>query len=93
MTPVVCDTMGVMARLRTPNSDVKDWPAYATHLKNLLTGVVVAAGRMRDDWAEGDDARKKELWQALHTAADAAEDEVYPLAPLDDSEVAGGAPS
>lgn len=48
-------------------------------LKALLTGVVVAADRMRDDWAEGDKVRKNELWRALHNAAEAAYDEVYPL--------------
>jgi hypothetical protein len=34
---------------------------------------------MRDDWAEADEAVKKQLWTALHTAAEAAYDEVYPL--------------
>lgn len=48
-------------------------------LKGLLTAVVVAADRMRDGWAEGDDERKRELWKALHTAADAAGDVVYPV--------------
>lgn len=49
-------------------------------LRRLLTDVVVAADRMRDDWAEADDAVKKSLWTKLHTAAEAAYDEVYPLA-------------
>jgi hypothetical protein len=48
-------------------------------LHRLLTDVVVAADRMRDHWAEGDDAVKKSLWTKLHTAAEAAYDEVYPL--------------
>jgi hypothetical protein len=50
------------------------------HLRRLLTDVVVAADRMRNDWAEGDDAVKGSLWRKLHSAAMAAETEVYPLA-------------
>lgn len=53
--------------------------AEIERLRTLLTGVVVAAGRMRDDWAESDEAVRKSLWTALHTAADAAEQDVYPL--------------
>ncbi len=48
-------------------------------LHSLLRDVVIAADRMRDDWGEGDDAVKKRLWSNLHTAAEAAHDEVYPL--------------
>ena len=51
----------------------------AAYLRGLLTDVVVAAGRMADGWAEGDDAVKRRLWTDLHAAAGAAEDEVYPL--------------
>jgi hypothetical protein len=52
----------------------------AARLRSLLTAVVVAAGRMRDAWAEADDAVRQRLWRELHAAATAAEDEVYPLA-------------
>lgn len=45
----------------------------------LLRGVVVAAGRMCDGWAEGDAARKGELWRNLHSAAEAAHHLVYSL--------------
>lgn len=45
----------------------------------LLRDVVVAADRMRDDWAESDQPRKNELWAALHNAAHRAEGAVYPL--------------
>lgn len=48
-------------------------------LRVLLRNVVIAADRMRDHWAEGDDAVKKSLWVNLHTAAESAYDEVYPL--------------
>lgn len=45
----------------------------------LLTALVIAANRMRDDWAEGDDDVKRTLWRNLHTAAEAAHELVYPL--------------
>lgn len=32
--------------------------------------LLVAADRLRDRWAEGDQAVKQQLWQALHTRAD-----------------------
>jgi hypothetical protein len=48
-------------------------------IKGLLRDVVLAADRMRDRWAEGDEAVKRELWTNLHTAAEAAYDDVYPL--------------
>lgn len=50
-------------------------------LRRLLRNIVVAADRMRDDWAEAEDdpLRRQELWCALHNAADDASDEVYPL--------------
>lgn len=50
-------------------------------LRASLTALVVAAGRMRDGWAEGDDAYRKQLWQALHQAADDADERhgIYPL--------------
>jgi hypothetical protein len=48
-------------------------------LRAHLRDVVAAANRMRDGWAEGDDAYKNQLWRNLHAAADAASDEVYPL--------------
>lgn len=50
-------------------------------LRETVKSLVVAAGRMRDGWAEGDDAYRNQLWQALHTAADDADDRhgIYPL--------------
>jgi len=54
--------------------------AEIAELRRLLTDVVVAAGRMTDRWAESDDAVRLTLWRNLHTAAEAAHDEVYPLA-------------
>jgi hypothetical protein len=33
-------------------------------------GLLVAADRMRDHWAESDAASKQRLWQELHTKAD-----------------------
>lgn len=50
-----------------------------TRLRALLRDVVVAADRMRDNWAEGDDAVRVDLWRNLHAAAEAAGEEVYPL--------------
>jgi hypothetical protein len=32
--------------------------------------LLVAADRMRDRWAEGDDAVRQRLWRELHTRAD-----------------------
>ena len=50
-------------------------------LRSSLTALVVAAGRMLDGWAEGDDAVKQHLWQQLHAAADQADERhgIYPL--------------
>lgn len=50
-------------------------------LRASLTTLVVAAGRMLDSWAEGDVGVRTRLWQALHSAADAADDRhgIYPL--------------
>ena len=50
-------------------------------LRETVKSLVVAAGRMRDGWAEGDDAVEQQRWQALHTAADDADDRhgIYPL--------------
>jgi hypothetical protein len=50
-------------------------------LKASLTVLVVAAGRMRDGWAEGDAAYRNQLWGALHQAADDADERhgIYPL--------------
>jgi hypothetical protein len=44
-----------------------------------LRDLTVAADRMRDDWAESDDAGKRRLWSNLHTAAESVYDVVYPL--------------
>ena len=54
--------------------------AEIAELRRLLTDAVVAAGRMTDRWAESDDAVRLTLWRNLHTAAEAAHGEVYPLA-------------
>lgn len=48
-------------------------------LRELLRNVVVAADRMRDQWAEGDEGVRQQLWRNLHEAAGAAEEVVYPL--------------
>lgn len=32
--------------------------------------LVFAADRMRDHWADGDQAAKRDLWRAVHDAAD-----------------------
>ena len=47
----------------------------------FLYPLVVAADRMRDRWAEADDAVRRELWQDLHTAAQLAGEHIYPLEP------------
>lgn len=47
----------------------------------FLYPLVVAADRMRDRWAEADDAVRRELWQGLHTAAQLAGEHIYPLEP------------
>ena len=59
--------------------DLKDSRCRRCGLRRLLADVVVAADRMRDDGADADDAVKKSLWTKLHTAAEAAYGEVYPL--------------
>ena len=50
-------------------------------LRADVRALVIAAGRMLDQWAEGDDAVKQQLWRALHAAADDADDRhgIYPL--------------
>ena len=50
-------------------------------LREGLTALVAAAGRMLDGWAEGDPTYRNRLWQALHQAADDAAErhEIYPL--------------
>jgi hypothetical protein len=53
--------------------------AENARLRTLLADVVVNANRMRDNWAESDEAVRKQLWRGLHIAAERAEDEVYPL--------------
>jgi hypothetical protein len=32
--------------------------------------LLVAADRMRDNWADGDDAVRRDIWRSLHTKAD-----------------------
>ncbi len=43
--------------------------------------LVIACGRMLDNWAEGDQAVRNDLWRKLHEAADRADDvfHIYPL--------------
>jgi hypothetical protein len=36
-------------------------------LRASLWEMVIAAGRMLDNWSEGDEAVKKELWGELHS--------------------------
>jgi hypothetical protein len=57
-------------------------------LRDSLVALVVAAGRMLDGWAEGDDAVKGSLWRALHQAAEDA-DERHHIYPLRTSEEVG----
>lgn len=52
---------------------------HEEHLATLLRDVVVAADRMRDNWAEADEAVRQKLWRDLHAASARAQDEVYPL--------------
>lgn len=46
-----------------------------------VVDLVVACGRMRDNWAEGDAEVKHTLWTAVHTAADRV-DELFGVHPL-----------
>ncbi len=41
-------------------------------LEEVVIRYVRAAGRMRDDWAESDEAVRKRLWQDLHAIEDDA---------------------
>ncbi len=41
-----------------------------THRFRAARDLLVAADRMRDQWAEGDDTVKQQLWRDLHTKAD-----------------------
>ena len=43
---------------------------FTTRRFRATRDLLVAADRMRDRWAEGDDRVKAELWTALHTRAD-----------------------
>jgi hypothetical protein len=53
----------------------------APRLEDDLTNLVVAANRMLDDWAEGDDAVKNSLWRNLHMLAGeiAERNGIFPL--------------
>lgn len=66
------DVPALLAALRAAEAEAK-------RLRALLTDLVVAADRLRDDWAESDAAVRRRLWKALHAASDQASDEVYPL--------------
>lgn len=50
--------------------------------RQCVVDLVVACGRMLDDWAEGDEAVKASLWRHLHEAAERV-DEVWHIYPLD----------
>lgn len=43
-------------------------------LTMALTQYIVASSRMRDRWAEGDDAAKQKLWNDLHSCEQPARD-------------------
>lgn len=45
----------------------------------LLRHVTVAADRLLQGWAEGDEGRRRDLWRGLSAATEAAADAVYPL--------------
>lgn len=46
-------------------------PAEIAGLPAEVRQLVHAVDQMRDHWAEADEARRRELWQAVHTASDA----------------------
>lgn len=46
-------------------------PAEIADLPAEVRQLIHAVDHMRDHWAEADDARRRELWQAVHTASDA----------------------
>lgn len=58
-------------------AEVGRW--YVTHLRTLLTGVVVAADRLQQEWADADAPTRRRLWAELGKATQRAEDEVNPL--------------
>jgi hypothetical protein len=77
----------------TGNPDAVQWALDEIDaLRTCLTTLVVAAGRLRDGWAESDKGVRASLWLALHTAADAADKAhgVYPLTCTSSSEVTDG---
>lgn len=76
------DILTIQRVCGTGNPDTIEWALNQIDaLRASLTTLVVAAGRMREGWAEGDDAYRKRLWQALHQAADDADERhgIYPL--------------
>ena len=74
------DLGGTVDEAATDALIAEAWEEITT-LRASLTALVVAAGRMRDGWAEGDAAYRQQLWRALHQAADDADERhgVYPL--------------
>jgi hypothetical protein len=46
-------------------------PAELASLPVEVRALVHAVDKMRDDWAEADEARRDELWRSVHTACDA----------------------
>lgn len=50
--------------------------------RELLTRLVVAVDRMRDDWAESDKDVQQGLWKAVHTINEIVAEvfDIYPLA-------------
>lgn len=66
----------------TGNPDAIQWALDEIDaLRDSLTALVVAAGRMLDGWAEGDADVKRHLWQQLHGMAEEADQRhgIYPL--------------
>jgi len=67
------ETGGDCASRPTPSTrgaTVRELPELAD-LPPEVRALVHAVDRMRDNWAEGDDARKAELWRGVHEACDA----------------------
>jgi hypothetical protein len=47
---------------------------FTTRRFRATRDLLVAADRMRDRWAEGDEATRTDLWRNLHTSADVLRD-------------------
>jgi hypothetical protein len=60
--------MGVMRRLHA--GGIRRRYLLTRRRFRAARDLLVAADRMRDRWAEGDDSVKGQLWTDLHTKAD-----------------------